>query len=56
MRNIRNHSRTLALLIAMPLLFVLPGCEKEQGPMEQAGENLDEAVQDAKRAVEDAAD
>lgn len=56
MKNERRNSRMLALFIAMPLLFALPGCEKEQGPMEEAGENIDEAVQDAKRAVEDAAD
>tara|TARA_R110000868_G_scaffold311798_2_gene572748 strand:+ start:344 stop:514 length:171 start_codon:yes stop_codon:yes gene_type:complete len=56
MKNVRNRSWALALLIAMPLLFALPGCEKEQGPMEEAGENIDEAVQDAKRAVEDASD
>jgi hypothetical protein len=56
MKNVRNRSWMLALLIAMPLLFALPGCEKEQGPMEEAGENIDEAVQDAKRAVEDATD
>lgn len=56
MKNERKNSWMLALFIAMPLLFALPGCEKEQGPMEEAGENIDEAVQDAKRAVEDAAD
>lgn len=55
MNNIRNNSWMLALVISMPLLWALPGCEK-QGPMEEAGENIDEAVQDAKRAVEDAAD
>lgn len=56
MKNVRKNSWTLALLIAMPLLFALPGCEKEQGAMEEAGENVDEAMQDAKRAVEDATD
>lgn len=56
MQKYRTHSWMLAFLIAIPLLFVLPGCEKEQGPLEEAGENLDEAIQDTKRAVEDAAD
>lgn len=33
----------------------LAGCDKD-GPMEDAGEQLDEASQDAKRAIEDATD
>jgi len=44
------------------LLFMLAGtgavmtaCE-EQGPLEKAGEKADEAVNDTKRAVKDAAD
>ncbi len=56
MNNTRNRSWAIACIIAIPLLFLLPGCEKEQGPLEEAGENLDEAMQDTKRAIEDAAD
>ena len=56
MQKIRNHSWTLAFLVAIPLLVLLPGCEKKQGPLEEAGENLDEAINDTKRAVEDATD
>lgn len=41
-------------LIALPTL-ALTGCE-DKGPAEKAGESIDEAVQDTKRAVEDAAD
>lgn len=33
----------------------LTACD-EEGPLEQAGEKADEAVNDAKRAVKDAAD
>lgn len=32
----------------------LPGCEEEQGPMEEAGETMDEAGEDAGEGVEDA--
>ncbi|MEX2615446.1 MAG: hypothetical protein WD767_05075 [Alphaproteobacteria bacterium] len=41
-------------VIAAPAMM-LGGCE-EQGPAEQAGEAIDEGVQDTKRAVEDAKD
>lgn len=34
----------------------LYGCQESKGPMEKAGEKVDEGVSDAKRAVEDAAD
>ena len=36
-------------------MATLTGCE-EKGPMEKAGESIDEAVDDAGDAVEDAAD
>lgn len=37
--------------------MVAAGCKKEHdGPLEEAGEKIDEAVNDAKRKVEDAAD
>jgi hypothetical protein len=32
------------------------GCQTKKGPMEKAGEKVDEAVKDTKRAVEDAVD
>jgi hypothetical protein len=37
------------------LLVMLGGCEK-QGPAEQAGENLDEAVDEMQEKAEDAGD
>ncbi len=37
------------------ILFALGGCENE-GPMEKAGEKIDEAVEEAGEAVEEAAD
>ena len=45
------------LLMIMLATAVTPliGC-KEQGPMEEAGEKVDEAAKDTKRAVKDATD
>lgn len=43
----------LALMMALGSV-TLAGCG--QGPMEEAGENIDEAVEDTGDAVEDAAD
>ncbi len=51
MRSVR-----LAILLILPLAFVLTGCPEKQGPMEKAGEKIDEAVNDAEREVEDALD
>ena len=44
----------LSLAIAVMSIGVV-GCEK-QGPAEEFGENVDEAVNDAGRAIEDATD
>ena len=46
-----------ALLMLILAAFVTPmvGC-KEKGPMEKAGEKVDEAAKDTKRAVKDATD
>lgn len=45
------------LLMMMLAASVTPmiGC-KEKGPMEEAGEKVDEAAEDTKRAVKDATD
>ena len=46
------------VMLAGMLMFsglALAGCDDE-GPMEKAGKAADEAVQDTKRAVEDATD
>jgi hypothetical protein len=46
---------TLTLLIALcgAGLFA---CQEKRGPLERAGEKIDEGARDAKRAVEDAVD
>ena len=58
----QNTKRSPALrATALALLLVLFGaglsaCQEKKGPVERAGEKVDEAVDDAKRAVKDAAD
>jgi predicted small lipoprotein YifL len=42
-------------VLALSLGAILVGCDNK-GPAERTGEKLDEAVQDTKRAVEDATD
>lgn len=43
-----------AALLMGVLLVALPGCE--QGPMEEAGEEVDDAVEDTGDAIDDATD
>ena len=51
-----------AALVMSALLFALSGCEKQEGPMENAGESIDNAtesvgdhVENAGEAIQDAA-
>jgi hypothetical protein len=46
---------TTAALTLSALLVALPGCEK-QGPAEQAGESIDNAVEKAGEQIEKAGD
>ncbi len=46
-----NSMKLIALALASAL--ALAACE-EQGPMEEAGEKIDEAAEDAGNAIEDA--
>ena len=48
------HVFVIAALAGTPTLLVA-SCD-DAGPLEKAGQQADEAVKDAKRAVEDAAD
>jgi hypothetical protein len=61
-----NRSLSTALLISA-LLFALPGCQKPEGPLEKAGKEVDQAVENfgqpkagpaekAGQAVDDAAE
>jgi len=56
MSKIRSHAKLMLLVIALAYSgATLTACDNE-GPLEKAGEKADEAVNDAKRAVKDAAD
>ena len=53
----RKWLRTTAVVLGLALVApVLSACEEEKGPMEQLGENADEAVKDTQRAIQDAGD
>lgn len=45
----------MKLLMLIPMMFLLLACEK-QGPMEQAGEDLDEVAESVKSEAEKAGD
>jgi hypothetical protein len=53
--EITNPIRIAMLIAAFSVPLMLAACE-EEGPAEKAGAAVDEAVQDTKRAVQDAAD
>lgn len=44
-----------AALLASTLIFTLAGCD-DQGPFEEAGEEVDDTFDDAEDAIEDASD
>ena len=48
-------SRTVsAALVGSVLLVSLPGCEKQEGPAEQAGKEVDQATEQAGEQIEKA--
>jgi predicted small lipoprotein YifL len=56
MKNQKLMIKKCLLLILLAASFgSFAGCQSK-GPMEKTGEKVDEAVQDTKRAVQDAAD
>ena len=44
------------LLLAIASSFLMLGCDRNEGPAEEMGESIDEAVEDAEDAIEDAGD
>jgi hypothetical protein len=49
--------QTIGAALAMSALLVaLPGCEKQEGPMEQAGKKADQGVEKAGEQIEKAGD
>ncbi len=56
MSKVRTHAKSILILLAIAVGgAALTACDNE-GPLEKAGSKADEAVNDAKRAVKDAAD
>lgn len=53
--DLTPRAAAFALLLALSVAG-LSACQERKGPLERAGEKVDEAAKDAKRAVEDAAD
>jgi hypothetical protein len=45
-----------AALVMSALLVALPGCQKQEGPAEQAGKAVDNAVEHAGQQLEKAGD
>jgi len=56
MKNIHFIKRSLRFTPIIGLALFLQACPEKEGPMERAGEAVDEAAQDAERNVEDATD
>ena len=55
MTNMITLAKTLVIALAVGLLFVtLPGCQKQEGPAERAGEKVDEAVEKVGQQIEKA--
>jgi len=48
--------RITAIAAAMMMALGVAACDEPDGPAEQVGEAVDEAVNDVQRAAEDAAD
>jgi hypothetical protein len=46
----------MLLTITLFSMLGIVGCEEKKGPLEKAGEEIDEGVNDAKRKIEDATD
>ncbi len=43
-----------AALVVTVLLIALPGCQKKEGPAEQAGKSMDQAAEQAGEKIEQA--
>lgn len=43
-----------AALVISAFAFTLPGCQKQEGPAEQAGKKLDNALDQTGQKIEDA--
>jgi hypothetical protein len=50
----KNLILTMAIALAVPAFIV--GCDKNDGPMEKAGKEIDNAVEKTGEAIEDTGD
>jgi predicted small secreted protein len=50
----KSYKTLGAALLISALLVALSGCEKQEGPMEKAGESIDNATESLGEHVEDA--
>jgi len=53
-KKIKTHKIAGSILAVSMLLFGLSGCQKQEGPMEQAGKEVDKAVGKLGQQVEKA--
>ena len=54
-KGITMKFKTFVLLLLLLVTIALTGCEKD-GPMENAGEKIDNSIENAGQALEDAGD
>lgn len=52
--TMKTSKSVAAALLVSALMIVLPGCD--QGPLEEAGEKVDDKIDDAGDALDDATD
>jgi predicted small lipoprotein YifL len=53
---IKTGKTRLAAVMVAALLVALSGCEKKEGPVEQAGKKVDQATEKAGEQIEKAGD
>ena len=51
-----KKAKTLLMIALAACMAPMIGCEKEEGPLEEAGEKVDEAAEDVRDAAKDATD
>lgn len=51
-----KHFKKIAAALVVACALPLAGCPEEKGPMEKAGEKIDEAAEDVSDTVDEAVD
>ena len=52
--NHRWHAVLVAALLSIAASMALSGCDRQEGPLEEAGERADEAIDEARDRAEEA--